>query len=105
VREIPEVLMNLELIGADDLRRYMDRRRYVLVDLRSERDYSFGHIPGAVSIPYEEFDMQALPGGRCYVLYCERGVRSLELCRTLTEHGIPAVAVVSPYQECARKFR
>lgn len=97
--------MNLELIGADDLRRYMDRRRYVIVDLRSERDYCRGHIPGAVNIPYEEFDMRELSDGRCYVLYCERGVHSLELCRKLTERGKRAVAVVAPYQECARRFR
>lgn len=97
--------MNLELIGADDLRKYMDRRRYVIVDLRSEREYCLGHIPGAVNIPYEEFDMEGLSGGRRYVFYCEHGVRSLEVCKKLYERGIYAVAVVTPYKECARKFR
>jgi rhodanese-related sulfurtransferase len=105
VREIPEVLMNLELIGADDLRRYMDRRRYVLVDLRSASAYCRWHIPGSVNIPYEEFDMAPLRDGRTYVLLCERGVHSLEVAKRFYEQGIRAVAVVAPYEECARKFR
>ncbi len=97
--------MELELVGAEDLRRYTDRRRYVIIDLRSEREYSLGHFPGAVNIPYRDFDVQNVTWGRTCVFYCERGVNSIELARRLAEQGKPAVAVVTPYREWRGKYR
>lgn len=96
--------MRLELIGADELKRYIGRGEYVIVDLRPERDYLMSHIPGAVSIPYEELDMDELTGRKKYIFYCERGVKSMRVCRYLSEKGITCMAVVSPYSECIRKM-
>lgn len=96
--------MRLDLIGADELKRYIGRREYVIVDLRPKQDFYISHIPGAINMPYEELDMEALTGNRRYIFYCERGVKSMKVCRYLRERGIRSIAVVSPYSECARKM-
>ena len=91
--------MGLMLISAGDLKRFTDRRRYVIVDLRSEREYSLGHFLGAVNIPYSKFDINNITWGRTCVFYCDRGVHSINLARKLSEQGISAVAVATPYRE------
>ena len=96
--------MRLDLIGANELKQYIGRRGYVIVDLRPKQDFNISHIPGAVNMPYEELDMEALSENTRYIFYCERGVKSMRVCRFLRERGIPAMAVVSTYSECARKM-
>src|SRR5580704_15288227 len=48
----------------------------LFVDVRSSIDYEFGHIVGAISMPYEEFAERMvekkgqLQGARAIVVYC-----------------------------------
>lgn len=97
--------MSMELISSEDLGRFSDRRKYVIVDLRSERDYSLSHYPGAVNIPYNRFDINDIGWGRTCVFYCDRGAHSISLARRLSNQGIRAVAVVTPYREWKYKIR
>ena len=62
-----------------------NRTDYVLVDVRTAEEYSSGHIPGAVNIPYDVIDRN-LPTrnkGDLVVLYCRSGNRSGQAERTL----------------------
>ena len=43
--------MSLVTIAAKDLIRYMNEDS-VLIDLREEKEYKEGHIPGAINIVY-----------------------------------------------------
>src|SRR5437899_8986349 len=49
----------------------------LFVDVRSSIDYEFGHIAGAISMPYEEFPERLterkgrLQGARAIVVYCK----------------------------------
>jgi rhodanese-related sulfurtransferase len=62
------------LLDVDTLQRWRSepQTRFVLVDLRSKREYADGHIPGAVSVPagtgIEERLMRY--ENRTIVLYC-----------------------------------
>ena len=51
--------MSLDFISSKDVLKYMDGGRAVLIDLRTGEEYKRGHIPGAVSMPYETFDDKA----------------------------------------------
>ena len=89
--------MQFDLIGADELRRYVNARGYTIVDLRSPQEYMLSHIPGAVNMPYNEINFRNLKRNTTYIFYCERGVKSIRICRYLSERGISCMAVASPY--------
>jgi rhodanese-related sulfurtransferase len=46
----------------------------VIVDVRSKEEFAAGHIPGAVSIPWEEIDnrYRELPRDKEIITYCAR---------------------------------
>lgn len=78
--------MTFETIRPGEAARYAYKEGCLLVDLRSERDYLLGHIPGAISIPYEELDTQKKNlKNYLTVLYCDRGNTSLLAARDLAK--------------------
>ena len=89
--------MQFDLIGADELKRYVNLRGYTIVDLRSPQEYMLSHIPGAVNMPYNETDFRRLKINTTYIFYCERGVKSIRICRYLSERGIHCMAVAATY--------
>ena len=62
-----------ERIILEDLKRLLDAKEKVtLVDVRGQSHYNFGHIPGAVSMPFPdgiEARHQTLPPDGLIVLY------------------------------------
>ena len=51
----------------------LDERGFVLIDVRSPRDFAAGHLPGAVNIPYQHLTERRLaeyPDGALFVTYC-----------------------------------
>ncbi len=98
VREVPEVLMRFDLIGADELKRYVNAS-YTIVDLRSSQEYRLSHVPGAINLPYDELDYMRFGRNTIYIFYCERGIKSIRVSRYLSERGIRCMAVASSYRE------
>ena len=100
--------MNINMISAAELKQIMQREKILLVDVRSEAEYRRGHIPGAINIPWtrlkQPYDRRNrtatvyLPREAKIVLYCDRGVTSLELCRQLIEEGYRAASLVGGYR-------
>lgn len=77
----------LDLIESED-------REYLLIDVRTESEYSSGHIPTAVNIPYQDI-VERLPEGpkdRLIVVYCRSGSRSSVAQQALRESGYTNVA-------------
>lgn len=50
----------------------------LLVDVRTEREWTAGHLEGAVHIPVDELGerMSELPSDRALIVYCASGARS-----------------------------
>lgn len=86
--------MAFESIRPGDTARYAGRRGCLLIDLRPKTEYLAGHIPGAISIPYEELEKhkKALVP-YVLVLYCDRGNLSLLAARDLDQEGYRVVNV------------
>ncbi len=63
----------------------------LLVDVRSEKEWAAGHIPGSVNIPLNHLRERAkeLPAGRRVVVYCEGGYRSAIAASLLANAGRP----------------
>ena len=47
-------MTGLEPISADMIDFYVGRPDVVIIDLRSEEEFTSGHIRGAVTIPYDD---------------------------------------------------
>ncbi len=63
---------------------------YVLADIRPEESFAYGHIPGAVSLPYvnlldfcKRIGAGGASGKRKYILYCKNGELSASVCRAI----------------------
>ena len=110
--------MGLEYMDAQDCSlsleelEQMDQADYILVDIREERAYQHGFIPGAIHM-----DPEALEAGECslskdkkIVLYCLKGVISEDAAFQLTQKGYSAYSFIrrlwrlaDPYHEKGRE--
>ncbi len=73
-------LNSREIKATEFMDMYMSSEDYVLLDVRTKKEYDSGHIPGAVNIPYTQLDPLVkdlgLAKDQKIVVYCEVGVRS-----------------------------
>ncbi len=71
-----------EVISPEEFKKAVASGQVVLIDVRSEREFAAGHLPGAVCVPDGEFykDLAAtiakLPTDKRVILYCATGARS-----------------------------
>ena len=87
--------MDNQLVSAKEVERYAFRNEYVIIDIRSPREFRERHIKGAVCIPYERLHQQVhLLKNRTLILYCDRGGLSLKAANELKEKGYDAKSVV-----------
>ena len=62
--------MDNQLVSAKEVDKYAFKNEYVLIDIRSPKEYRTKHIKGAVCIPYERLFQQAqLLRHRTLILY------------------------------------
>lgn len=88
-------IMDKQLVSAKEVDRYAFKNEYVIIDIRSAKEYREKHIKGAVCIPYERLLAQAsLLKNRTLILYCDRGGLSLKAANELIEAGFDARSVV-----------
>lgn len=68
---------------------------YIILDVRTQQEYSEGHIPNAVCIPNETIsdkEIEQLPDKNQLILvYCRSGRRSKEAAQKLSELGYTGV--------------
>ena len=87
--------MDHQLVSAKEVDCYAFKNEYVIIDIRSPKDFRERHIKGAVCIPYERLIYQAyLLRHRTLILYCDRGGLSLKAANELNELGYTAKSVV-----------
>ena len=99
-KSYPGVVL-VSLAEAEDL---FASGRGLFVDARPAAEFRAGHVPGAVSLPFEAADeralaafREALPPGRPVVAYCEghECLSSLGLARLLAARGLGEIRVLS----------
>src|SRR5215217_7664765 len=61
----------------------------VILDVRTQREYITGNIPGSVNIPLSKLHADSLPLNRSkiYVTVCSHGLRSVKAASLLKEKG------------------
>jgi rhodanese-related sulfurtransferase len=78
--------------GPVELKRAIDNQEVVVVDVRAAEDYHKAHVPGAISLPQEQWhNPQGLRRDKTNVLYCYSQVCHLAATAAigLAEDGYP----------------
>ena len=60
----------------EELQQAHQKATCTVVDVREAREYTSGHIPGAINHPLSQFDPARIPRGKPVVLICQAGSRS-----------------------------
>ena len=66
---------------------------FILLDVREEWEYQMVHLEGAISIPYGELlkRFREIKPGSEVIVYCHRGMRSLDAAFLLEQLGFKSV--------------
>jgi len=85
---------DLEPIPRDELIKRIKEGLVVVLDVRPEKEYASGHVPGAVNVPLNELEayLQKMDKTQEVVAYC-RGphcILAFDAVAQLREHGLQA---------------
>jgi phage shock protein E len=72
-----------------------------VVDVRTPAEFSTGHVPGAINIPYDEMAKRHPEVGEPatpVLLYCKTGRRSEAAARTLRDKGFTTIYDMQAYE-------
>ena len=82
-------------LSVDEFARMAADKQNVILDVRTPREFSAGHIPGAMNLDYNAPDFQekaaALDKRRTYLVHCATGVRSVRACEKLNHLDFPSL--------------
>lgn len=87
------------MISLDDLKNRLSAgEKLNIVDVREPAEYTFGRLPGALSIPEGDLGsrIQELDPANEYLIVCRTGSRSDRVCQTLADKGYKNVKNVLP---------
>lgn len=78
-------VMCFDTIAANSVCYYINKPGCIIVDIRDASDYSKGHIPSAINIPYDNLQTYTnyLSRYNEVILYCSRGNKSLLAAKSL----------------------
>ncbi len=101
------LLANHEAIASTTLLEQIEAQTApVILDVRSAREYSEGHIPGAINIEFRQLPkrLSELPStkGQPIVIYCETGVRAAVANATLQNAGYTPIFQLTGHMKAWR---
>jgi NADPH-dependent 2,4-dienoyl-CoA reductase/sulfur reductase-like enzyme/rhodanese-related sulfurtransferase len=75
----------------------LDRKKTVLIDVRTPKEFSLGTIEGAKNISVDELRnrLSEIPQDREIIIFCQTGLRSYIACRILRQKGYGKVKNLS----------
>jgi len=93
--DILQLHESMEPITLEELWGRLEKEDVMLLDVRAKEEYEIDHIPGAISIPYEQLDnhLSSLPVDKEIVAYC-RGpycLMSAQAVEILNGNGLRAL--------------
>lgn len=82
-------MLRFEVISTNDMDKYVNNKRALIIDVREPEAYEKKHIENAINIPFEklEKDYNKMPKDLILVLYCERGGSSMLAAKELFDRG------------------
>lgn len=71
----------------------------ILVDIRDENSFSYGHVPGALNVAADKIETYNFPTNKQLVIYCRTGQISGDVTESLCAKGYNAVELKGGYVE------
>jgi len=89
---------DVDLCHVDDMRNPVDTQK--ILDVRTEREVSFGTIPGAHNVPIDELRsrIDQLSKEVEWLVFCQVGLRGYLACRILKQHGFKCRNLTGGYK-------
>ena len=87
----------LELLHNYDI--YSKDKNYLILDVRTKKEYEYSHIEGAVNIPLDELrgHLSEMDKNKNLIVHCHSGLRSYIACRILTSNGFKCKNLIGGY--------
>ncbi len=94
-----QTVKGFRMVTTEEVKFYLQEEKSTrLVDARSREEYSLGHIPGALSVPEDDFEASfakakdPLAKARWVIVYCSGGscATSEMVAEKLAAKGLPA---------------
>ncbi len=96
-------------LGPVELKELSEEKNIKIIDVRLESDYQVGHIPGAISIPYEKITdkMKELNKDDLHVVYCYNNFCHLgsKAAYMLAKNTFPVMLLEGGFKTWAEDFR
>jgi rhodanese-related sulfurtransferase len=87
-------------VGVDEFEKLWLTHTNTVLDVRSEKEFAAGHIPGAINIDVNgaDFDKQIkeLDRKKVYLVHCAAGVRSARACSKMETLGFENLVDLAP---------
>ena len=82
-------MLRFEVISANDMDKYVNNKRALIIDVREPNEYAKKHIENSINIPFEKLEKEygRMPKDLILVLYCERGGSSMLAAKELFDRG------------------
>lgn len=94
----PEIKM--KRVGVEEFAKLRANTNNLALDVRTEKEFKAGHIPGAVNIDVNAPDFEAQVGklgtNRTFLVHCAAGVRSRRACGKLDAAGFQNLIDLAP---------
>ncbi|MBO8170836.1 MAG: sulfurtransferase TusA family protein [Bacillaceae bacterium] len=96
--EVKEEKKYPHTISNDELQAKIDDPNAIILDVREEAEYAFGHIPGAVNYSFGELEqhIDELDKDKEIYVVCRTGNRSDMACQLLSDKGFKNLKNVLP---------
>ncbi|PCI94407.1 hypothetical protein COB11_03895 [Candidatus Aerophobetes bacterium] len=90
----------MEEVHPKELKEFLLSKKLIVIDVRKEKDFKKGSLKGAISMPFDTFDVEKLKDlqekNRDTPIYllCYKGICSLDLAKDLEDKGFSNLASV-----------
>ena len=96
----PTQEVKMKRVGVEEFAKLRADTNNVVLDVRTEKEFQAGHIPGAVHIDVNAKDFEAQVGklgtNRTFLIHCASGVRSRRACGRLDAAGFQNLIDLAP---------
>lgn len=90
----------VQKVGVDEFDKLRQNKENLVIDVRTEKEFKAGHIPGAINIDVRssEFEekVQNLDKNKTYLVHCASGGRSANACVRLEKKGFKHLYDLAP---------
>jgi phage shock protein E len=90
----------IKRVDVEEFDKLRTQKESVVLDVRTEKEFKAGHIPGALNLDVKasDFDKQVgkLAKNKTYLVYCAAGVRSAMAAKRMEGAGLQALYDLAP---------